>query len=177
MKMSELSDAAGVNSATIRYYIRQGLLPRPYKTHKNMAYYDEQYIDRVLFIKKLQKEYFLPLDVIKDKIDERACSEEPGTADEVVKRLSRDWQAPPLPDSRDVAGKTRLTREEFLDRTHLSRSDFEAALQVGFVSQDEEGLIDAECLEFALLLAGLRKYLFSDQGLVVEFFRLLLLNK
>jgi len=174
MKMSELSDAVGVNSATIRYYIRQGLLPRPYKTHKNMAYYDERYIDRVLFIKKLQKEYFLPLDVIKDKIDESGCAVEPGMADEVVKRLSRDQQTPPLPVSRVAAGKKRLTREEFLDRTHLSRSDFEAALKVGFISQNEEGLIDAECLEIALLLAGLRKYLFPDQGLAVDFFTMYL---
>ncbi len=64
-KISELSKKTGVSASAIKYYIAQGLLPKPKKTFKNMAYYDEAYISRIKMIKELQAKRFLPLKVIK----------------------------------------------------------------------------------------------------------------
>lgn len=64
-KISELSRKTGVASSAIKYYIAQGLLPKPKKTFRNMAYYDEAYISRIKMIKELQAKRFLPLKVIK----------------------------------------------------------------------------------------------------------------
>jgi DNA-binding transcriptional MerR regulator len=65
-KISDLSRQTGVPTATIKFYLREGLLPpATVKTGRNMAYYDHSFVDRIRFIKELQKKRFLPLDVIK----------------------------------------------------------------------------------------------------------------
>ena len=66
LKMSDLIERTGVRRQTIHYYINKGLLPRPIKTSKNMAYYEESYVERIRLIKELQLKKFLPLNVIRD---------------------------------------------------------------------------------------------------------------
>ena len=65
IKASELARSTGVQRGTIQFYIREGLLPKPKKSSRNMAYYDESYIERIKLIKELQEKRFLPLSVIK----------------------------------------------------------------------------------------------------------------
>jgi DNA-binding transcriptional MerR regulator len=65
LKIGELAEASGVPSATIRHYVREGLLPEPVKTSRNMAYYPPEYVDRIRTIKQLQEERFMPLKVIR----------------------------------------------------------------------------------------------------------------
>jgi len=65
LKMGDLIRRTGVQRQTIHFYINKGLLPRPIKTSRNMAYYDESYVERIRLIKELQLKRFLPLDVIK----------------------------------------------------------------------------------------------------------------
>ena len=38
LKMSELAEASGVSAGTIKHYLREGLLPEPVRTSRNMAY-------------------------------------------------------------------------------------------------------------------------------------------
>ena len=70
MKMGELVQKTGVRKATIHYYISKGLLPKPPKKEKNVAYYDESFVDRIKLIKDLQLRWFLPLNVIKEVISQ-----------------------------------------------------------------------------------------------------------
>jgi DNA-binding transcriptional MerR regulator len=70
LKIGELAKRTGVQKETIHFYINQGLLPRPFKTSRNMAYYDERYIGRIRLIKELQLKRFLPLKVIREIISE-----------------------------------------------------------------------------------------------------------
>ena len=65
MKISELAKRTGVPKETIHYYIREGVLRKPHKTGKNIADYNETYVDQIRIIKGLQDNYFLPLSVIK----------------------------------------------------------------------------------------------------------------
>jgi DNA-binding transcriptional MerR regulator len=69
LKMRELAAASGVSSGTIKHYLREGLLPEPVKTSRNMAYYPPEFVDRIRMIKQLQEERFMPLKVIKRMID------------------------------------------------------------------------------------------------------------
>jgi DNA-binding transcriptional MerR regulator len=69
LKISELAEASGVPVATVRHYLREGLLPEPVKTSRNMAYYPHEFADRIRLIKQLQEERFMPLKVIKDLLD------------------------------------------------------------------------------------------------------------
>ncbi len=66
LRMGELAEAAGVSSGTIKHYLREGLLPEPVKTSRNMAWYPREFVERVQQIKQLQEERFLPLKVIKE---------------------------------------------------------------------------------------------------------------
>src|ERR671937_777607 len=70
LKISELAEASGVSAGTIKHYLREGLLPEPVKTSRNMAYYPEEFVERIRLIKRLQEERFMPLRVIKGVIDE-----------------------------------------------------------------------------------------------------------
>ncbi len=36
MKMKQLTQAAGVTKATVQFYVREGLIPKPVKTSPNM---------------------------------------------------------------------------------------------------------------------------------------------
>ncbi len=170
MKMKELSISTGVNSATIRYYINQEILPRPYKTHKNMAYYDESYIDLINLIKQLQKEYFLPLEVIKEKINEIGHKKAPYMVQEIIDKLIQEKQIPPLNSIKEPKQKKALNKEELLELTSLSEKDFHLALETGFIATNEQGLFDEENIEIAMLLADIRNHLSPDKGFTDDFF-------
>src|SRR5215203_6889251 len=70
LKISELAERSGVPVATVRHYLREGLLPEPVKTSRNMAYYPPEFVDRIKLIKRLQEERYLPLKAIKNVLDE-----------------------------------------------------------------------------------------------------------
>src|SRR5207302_6954124 len=73
LKMSELSERTGVSAGTIRYYLREGLLGEGediVRTSRNMAYYPAEYVERIMLIKRLQRQRYMPLRVIKDALEE-----------------------------------------------------------------------------------------------------------
>jgi DNA-binding transcriptional MerR regulator len=53
LKISKLSELTGVARDAIHFYIKEGILPKPIKTKKNMAYYDEGYVEKIKLIKKI----------------------------------------------------------------------------------------------------------------------------
>ncbi|HEY2160060.1 MAG TPA: MerR family transcriptional regulator [Solirubrobacteraceae bacterium] len=72
LKMSELAERSGVSAATIKHYLREGLLgseEEVVRTSRNMAYYPTDFVERVRLIKRLQEERFMPLKVIRELID------------------------------------------------------------------------------------------------------------
>ncbi|HET7122079.1 MAG TPA: MerR family transcriptional regulator [Solirubrobacterales bacterium] len=70
LRMGELAKASGVPAPTIKHYLREGLLPEPVKTSRNMAYYPPEFVDRIRLIKRLQEERYLPLKAIKTVLEE-----------------------------------------------------------------------------------------------------------
>jgi DNA-binding transcriptional MerR regulator len=70
LKMGELAEASGVSAGTIKHYLREGLLPEPVKTSRNMAYYPPEFVDRIHLIKQLQEDRFMPLKLIKSVLEE-----------------------------------------------------------------------------------------------------------
>ena len=70
MKMSQLAEASGVSAGTIKHYLREGLLPEPVKTSRNMAYYPPEFVERIRLIKRLQEQRFMPLKLIKGVLEE-----------------------------------------------------------------------------------------------------------
>lgn len=152
LKMKELSAATNVSPGTIRYYIQQGVLPKPVKTHKNMAYYDESYIDRILMIKQLQKNRFLPLDIIKTILADSDFSAT-GARHELLKEIDK-----PLYENGLTNGDiTTLTKAELAAHTGLSGPDLEAMLALELISPDAEGRFDQGCIHLAEVVAEMRR--------------------
>jgi DNA-binding transcriptional MerR regulator len=69
LKMAELAEASGVSAGTIKHYLREGLLPEPVKTSRNMAWYPPEFVERIQLIKDLQERRFMPLKAIKGILD------------------------------------------------------------------------------------------------------------
>ncbi len=55
MHIGELARSAKVNVQTIRFYERQGLLPRPTRTAAGYRSYEARDLERVIFIKRNQE--------------------------------------------------------------------------------------------------------------------------
>lgn len=69
VRIGELAELAGVPVATVRHYLREGLIPEGRKTSRNMAYYPPELAERIRLIKQLQEERFMPLRMIRELLD------------------------------------------------------------------------------------------------------------
>jgi DNA-binding transcriptional MerR regulator len=79
MKVSELSERAGVPLPSIKFYIREGLLPVGRPTGKNQAEYSEEHLARLRLIRALRDEAGLGIGAIA-----RALRAADATKDEFV---------------------------------------------------------------------------------------------
>jgi len=70
LRMRELAQQSGVSAGTIKHYLREGLLPNPVRTSRNMAWYPPEFVERIRLIKQLQEERFMPLRAIKTVLDD-----------------------------------------------------------------------------------------------------------
>jgi len=68
MKISELSKRSGIPRPKIRQYIAHGLVSKPIKTGKTLAYYTNQHLDRLKLIQEMDKEK-LPITILNSLID------------------------------------------------------------------------------------------------------------
>ena len=66
MKMSELSRASGVPVPTIKFYLRERLLPAGRATAATQAQYDEEHLARLRLIRALVDVGRLPLSAVRD---------------------------------------------------------------------------------------------------------------
>ncbi len=86
LKMAELAERSGVSAGTIKHYLREGLLPEPVRTSRNMAYYPPDFVERIRLIKRLQEERFMPLKRIRDALGD-ADSRPRTSREEVLARF------------------------------------------------------------------------------------------
>lgn len=87
VRISELARLADVPAATIKHYLREGLLPGPAaRTSRNMSYYDPQLAARVRTIKELQTRRFLPLRLINELLEPAPSAAVRADADTTLRR-------------------------------------------------------------------------------------------
>jgi len=136
-KMKDLSERTGLPRQVIHFYIQQGLVPEGHKTGRNMAYYAEEHVERVLLVRRLQHERFLPLKAIRAMLEHRDDSFSPAQ-----RALLRDVQArltPALADS--TAAKEIVDATALLETLGLVRDDLDGFVEIGLlaVRTDDEG--------------------------------------
>jgi DNA-binding transcriptional MerR regulator len=116
LKMSELAERSGVSAGTIKHYLREGLLPEPVKTSRNMAYYPPEFIERIRLIKRLQEQRFMPLRLIKDVIEE-----DPDRARAMVELEDRILERAAAASERGRASRAEVRRRYEIPVTVLDR--------------------------------------------------------
>jgi len=99
LRMAELSARSGVPRETIHFYLREGLLPRPRKGGRTVAYYGEEHLERLRTIRRLREEKYLPLAVIRRLLDAPAAAadRDVDVLAEVLHILPRDDDGGPAP--------------------------------------------------------------------------------
>jgi DNA-binding transcriptional MerR regulator len=68
MRIAELSQTTGVPVPTIKYYLREGLLPAGELTSPNQARYDDRHVERLRLVRVLLDIGRLPIATIKQLI-------------------------------------------------------------------------------------------------------------
>lgn len=69
MRMSELAERSGVSVATIKYYLREGLLAPGRKLSERRAEYDDQHVRRLHLLRVLREAGAIPVDGLKRLVD------------------------------------------------------------------------------------------------------------
>jgi DNA-binding transcriptional MerR regulator len=69
MRISELSQASGESIATIKFYLREGILPPGRRLATNQAAYDEGHVQRLRLIRALVEVGRLPLATVREVLD------------------------------------------------------------------------------------------------------------
>lgn len=164
LRIGELAERASVSVATIKYYIREGLLPPPpVKTGRTMGYYDQAYLARLTLIRSLREDHYLPLRVIRQILTDRG--DRPFTADEaallarvgpaVLKRLEPD-EGP------------RVGRAEVMARYEVGAEELDLMGEMGLLAgQADYGPPDLQLLDALAHAekAGITRARFPVEGL------------
>lgn len=114
MRVSELSERSGVSVATIKYYLREGLLAAGTATAPNQADYDERHLDRLLLIRALRDGGNLPVSSVRGVLDamDRYRSGRPEYLDLAMAALSPT--AKPSPGSDEDLERATAVVDELL---------------------------------------------------------------
>lgn len=124
LKIGEIARKSGVPPSTIRYYVRQGLLPEPDKVNKSMAYYDERCIDKIQAIRHLQERKYFPLSVIKNilrRMDQGMSLDDAEAIEDAV-----------FGTQAEVSGQV-VDKAGFLKATGLTEDELQMATRMGIL--------------------------------------------
>ena len=128
LKMRDLVQASGVSAGTIKHYLREGLLPDPVKTSRNMAYYPLDFVERIKLIKRLQEERFMPLKAIRAVLED-----DPARARALVELEDR------ILESALQRERSRMSAAEVRRRYCISREALERLGEIGILSPGGRG--------------------------------------
>jgi len=144
-KIAELAKRSGTPKETIHYYLRIGLLRKPKKTSRNMAYYDDAHVEQLQLIKRLRTESYLPLSVIKKVLKEGKLAESTRKIDLAGDLFGQGAKAELEP----------LTKEQLAERVGVEPARVDAWEQAGllFSRETEERKYGWEDLRVAEILA------------------------
>ena len=142
MKMKELTQATGLPKSTILHYLKAGLLPKPFKTGPNMAYYDPAAVERLTFIRQAQARHRLPLAIIKNLMQEMERGRDVGPLLELQSFLFGRNDGP------------RLDAAAFMKATGLTREQIKKYREVRILLPLEDGSYDQEDVAVGRILAN-----------------------
>lgn len=142
-KISEISKQTNVPTSTIRYYVSQGLIPKPEKVNRNMSYYDESCIDKLRAINFLKESRRYPLTIIRNilkRMDQGLSIENAEQIENMVFFEQSEEK------------KTLYTRQEFLEYSGLTSAELKEAekfeLIIPYYEENNKKYYDHEDIGF-----------------------------
>ena len=138
MRMAELSERSGVPIPTIRYYLREGLVPQGRLTSPNQATYDDAHVHRLALIRAMVDVGGMPIAAVRKVVDHLGASDadELTTLGMVQYTLVRATAAAPTDESADETAGGRDEVQALLDRLawhvrpeHPARTALAAAIE------------------------------------------------
>ncbi|MEV0838822.1 MerR family transcriptional regulator [Actinocatenispora sera] len=119
MRIGELSKDTGIPVPTIKYYLREGLLPAGERTHANQVSYTAEHARRLRLIRAMVQVGDLPIGTVRTMLAEIDSAERP--TDSMLGRLSGALVAPrshgPHADEDELAETAALLRRHGYTRT------------------------------------------------------------
>ncbi|RMF25227.1 MAG: MerR family transcriptional regulator [Deltaproteobacteria bacterium] len=150
LTISTLAKRAGVSRATVTHYVALGLLPKPTKTARNMAYYDPECVERIELIRELQRKRRLPLTDVKRLLDEHGDGALHAIVAETkqMERFVEGW----------LSAKSRtVSRDELIKASGLSREDLDELERMGLLERSADGRYDSVSEDLAVAVGRMQR--------------------
>ncbi|WP_329118138.1 MerR family transcriptional regulator [Streptomyces sp. NBC_01465] len=137
MRLAELSERSGVSTATIKYYLRQGMLAPGRKIGATTADYDESHVRRLRLVRALIEVGRLPVATAKEVIGYI----DDDSLDQTMRLGAALWALPhgPEPDETDPSVVAAAQEVDSL----LETLGWSTAREVGALSPDYRALVVA----------------------------------
>ncbi len=145
IRIGELSRRTGVPMATLKFYLREGLIAPARKSGRTMAWYHPSTVARIHSIRELQERQFLPLDVIRETIDRTSgAADDHAVAEAIADVLIRR------------GGKRARSREEVL-AAGAKPAELEWLQRAGLAVPDADGTYRGDDLALLSTLGAARR--------------------
>ncbi len=145
LKIGEVSRRSGVPIATLKFYLREGLIAPARKSGRTMAWYDPSVVERIRCIRELQDRQFLPLDVIRETIDGASHADDDHQITEAIASVLLRR-----------GGKRSRSREEVLARG-ATPAELEWLQRAGLAVPDSDGVYRGDDLALLSTLGHARR--------------------
>ncbi len=143
-----------ISSSKLRFLESKGLI-NPDRASNKYRIYSREDVEKINFILKMQKEYFMPLEVIKEKlstVDFKKIDEKNNALQDIQLKLGEEFK--------DFKPKS-LTLEEVVEKFKLPSSYINELIEYNIVEVKEEGeqkIISGEDIELIKIIKELENY-------------------
>jgi len=134
LKMKELMTQTNESKSTILYYVKEGLLPEPFKPKPNVHLYDESCVKMIKFIKHLQHNFSYSIADIK-----AIFSDNNFTFNDSFEMMIKSLEL--------ISGgkeNTWHTQEDFLELAEISQDELHSYEKSGYIFERARGFSSKE---------------------------------
>ncbi|MBI5506067.1 MAG: MerR family transcriptional regulator [Deltaproteobacteria bacterium] len=145
--MRDLVRETGLPRQTIHFYLSAGLLPRPTKTGRNTALYNQEHVRRARLIKDIQEKHFLPLRAIRALLEDSDDSTLSAAQQSLIKELRVRLGAPAA-----AQHAQRVSLAEVLEQNAIPATEIAEFRDRGVIAVEGSGSAASVSPEDAQLL-------------------------
>ncbi|MFF4256069.1 MerR family transcriptional regulator [Streptomyces sp. NPDC001663] len=135
MRLAELSERSGVSTATIKYYLREGLLPPGHQINATTAEYDEEHLRRLRLVRAMIQVGRVPVAKVREvlgHVDDDSLGRS-------IRLGAALWALPQVPEPDEDDEYVQAAQQEVA--TLLDRLGWENAKRLSTISPAYRSLV------------------------------------